>query len=447
MAPLARLERLSYWYPNSSRPALDEVDLELDGGLTLVTGDSGGGKSTLLRALNGLVPHFHGGRVSGRVEVAGLDVLRVPTREIARRVGFVFQDPEAQFVYGAVEREVAFGPENLGLPRDEMERRVEAALAAVGALGLRARSVSSLSGGEKQRVALASALAMRPRLLVLDEPTSQLDADGADDLVRACLGLAAEGSSLVIAEHRLDKLGPAADRWLAVRAGQVLAGGGPALPAGEEDPPELPRGEPAWEATGVFAGPAGTPVISDVDLRGSAGEVVAVSGPNGSGKTTLLRVLAGLLPPLAGRVERRPGRVAYLPQDPSSLLHLPSVRAEVEQTLRWCRERAPALDILGELGLARLAERYPRDLSTGERQRAALAAALVGHPLLAILDEPTRGMDAPAREALVRLVRRLAGEGTAVVLATHDSRLAAALAHRVVSLRAGRLVTAPAAVA
>ncbi|MGH7776186.1 MAG: energy-coupling factor ABC transporter ATP-binding protein, partial [Candidatus Dormibacterales bacterium] len=229
MAPLAALRSLSYWYPDGGVPALREVDLQLDSGVTLVTGPSGGGKSTLLRVLNGLVPHFHGGRLAGEATVMGEDVLRAPTREMARRVGFVFQDPEAQFVYGAVEREVAFGLENLGTPRARMAELVEWALSAVGALPLRARGVGSLSGGEKQRVAVAAALAMRPGLLVLDEPTSQLDGEGAACLLEVCLELAGEGTSLVIAEHRTEVLGPAATRRLAV-AGGVLTEAAPALP-------------------------------------------------------------------------------------------------------------------------------------------------------------------------------------------------------------------------
>lgn len=186
---IARITRLSYWYPGAEQPALRDVSLLIDAGLTVVTGPSGGGKSTLLRVLNGLVPHFHGGRIAGAAEVEGHDVIRTPTRILARTVGFVFQDPELQTVYDAVDREVAFGLENIALPPREMAARVEEALHAAGVAHLAGRSVRTLSGGERQRVALASALAMRPRLVVLDEPTSQLDPEGASmvlDAVRCC---------------------------------------------------------------------------------------------------------------------------------------------------------------------------------------------------------------------------------------------------------------------
>ena len=188
---------------------------------------------------------------------------------------------------------------------------------------------------------------------------------------------------------------------------------------------------------GVAAGPGRHPVLEGVDLAGGVGEVVVLVGPNGGGKTTLLRALAGLLPARAGTVLRSPGRVAYLPQNPTAVLHRASVREEVELTLGRTGGGGTAGLVLGELGLLDLADRHPRDLSTGERQRAALAALLCGDPVIALLDEPTRGMDGDARGSLGRLVRRLAAGGTAVVLATHDVDLAAEVADRVVEVGGG----------
>ncbi|MGH7776283.1 MAG: ABC transporter ATP-binding protein, partial [Candidatus Dormibacterales bacterium] len=222
----------------------------------------------------------------------------------------------------------------------------------------------------------------------------------------------------------------------------VLTEAAPALPRPGSAPPPPPGSEVAWSARGLCAGPAGAPLLWDVELWGRKGEVVVLTGPNGAGKTTLLRSLAGLSPPLAGTVERPPGRTAYLPQDPSALLHLPTLRDEVAQTLRWSREPDGDPSILAQLGLSSLADRYPRDLSTGERQRAALATALAGRPALALLDEPTRGMDEDSRRALVGVVRRLSQAGTAVVLATHDARLAAEVGHRVLRVGAGRVTAA-----
>jgi ABC-type multidrug transport system ATPase subunit len=180
-------------------------------------------------------------------------------------------------------------------------------------------------------------------------------------------------------------------------------------------------------------------VLDHISLAGGPGDVVVLMGPNGGGKTTLLRVIGGLLRPRAGTVDRVPGRVAYLPQDPAALLHRPSVRAEVEATLRWTDSRETADRILGELGLLAVAERYPRDLSSGQRQRAAVACVLAGHPRIALLDEPTRGMDFAARTDMIAVLRRLRDGGTAIVLATHDSDLAAEIGDRIVRVEGGRL--------
>lgn len=466
---IASIAGLTYWYPGVAEPALSAVELAVQPGLTVVAGPSGGGKSTLLRVFNGLVPHFHGGRIAGSAYVCGLDVARTPTRRLARDVGFVFQDPELQTVYGVVEREVAFGPENLAVPPSELRSRVAEALEAVGIASLAQRRVTTLSGGERQRVALASVLALDPQLVVLDEPTSQLDPVGAAQLLAACRELAAR-RAVVVAEHRLEHLLPAADELVLVEDGRVVASRQPAslaprlpsppaivrlgvrlgwspLPLSPDGvrPPTLTPAAPAasrpgaeaWSLRAVTAGPGGQPVLMGVDLAGAGGEVIVLMGPNAGGKTTLLRVLAGLLAPVSGRVERRPGRVAYLPQNPTALLHRPTVRDEVRLTLERAGEAEPPEAILDRLGLLPVAGRYPRDLSTGERQRTALAAILPGTPAMALLDEPTRGMDSAARSALRGLILDLRARGSAVILATHDSDLAAEVADRVVLVADG----------
>jgi energy-coupling factor transport system ATP-binding protein len=380
--------------------------------------------------------------VGGSAVVCGREVLTTPTRELAQSVGFVFQDPELQSVYPTVERDVAFGLENIAMPADAMPGRVTEALEAAGIGHLRGRAVATLSGGERQRLAIAGVLAMRPRVLVLDEPLSQLDEDGARSVVAILGTLARSGTAVVIAEHRLELLGQISGSRLAMDGGHVVdapsahAGRVAAGPLPSTMPAPVPSGV-AWRLSSVAAGPAHLPVLEGICLEGRAGEVVALVGPNGGGKTTLLRTIAGLLAPLAGTVDREPGRIAFLPQNPMALLHRASVAAEVAWTVRGDPPNGDAGRLLDELGLTDLAQRDPRDLSTGERQRAAIAAVLAGEPRVALLDEPTRGMDDAARDALCHAIRRLRAAGTSIVIATHDRNLAAAVADRTVAVGAG----------
>ena len=440
-APIASFSGFSYRYPGAHLNALDIEDLPVQDGLTVITGASGSGKSSLLRVFNGLVPHFHGGTIAGSATVCGHDVTTTPTRVLARNVGFVFQDPELQSVYPTVERDVAFGLENIALAPDVMRERVVEALDRTGITHLRGRAVATLSGGERQRLALAGVLAMRPRVLVLDEPLSQLDEDGARSLVSILNTLAGSGTCVVIAEHRLEHLGMLGGRALGIEAGRIVD----ARMAGAQRVPQrlaarAPREASstiAWQLRGVATGPARVPILEGVDLDGRAGEVVALVGPNGGGKTTLLRTIAGLLAPIAGQAARGPGRVAFLPQNPLALLHRATVAAEVAWTVRGDAPSGDGRSLISDLGLADLAERDPRDLSSGERQRAAIAAVLAGAPRIALLDEPTRGMDDAARDALCRTIQRLRAAGSSIVIATHDKNLVAALADRTVEVGAG----------
>jgi energy-coupling factor transport system ATP-binding protein len=330
-----------------------------------------------------------------------------------------------------------------------MRDRIDEAVAALGIEPLRGRSLSTLSGGERQRVALAAVLVLRPSLLALDEPTSQLDPVGAAAVLASCRDLAARGHAVVVAEHRLETIGPAANRVVRLEHGRASTADGPLRspvpPVSSAASRRAPRAgaEPAWELRDVSAGPAAEAILTGVNLAGARGEVTAIAGPNGSGKTTLLRTIAGLLAPLSGSVTRPGGRTAYLPQNPGALLHLPTVRAEVELTLRRTGSSDSAEPLLEAMGLAGLADRYPRDLSSGQRQRAALAAVLAGSPDLVLLDEPTRGMDAAARAALAGAVGDLTSRGSSVVLATHDSQLIAAIASHVVELSGGQAVERP----
>jgi energy-coupling factor transporter ATP-binding protein EcfA2 len=438
---LARADRLTFTYPDADTPALRDVSLEIEPGeVVAVLGPSGSGKSTLLRAFAGLVPHFHGGRFEGCVEIAGLDTRSARPAELAGTVASVFQDPEEQIVLSRVIPEVAFGLENVGTPPAEILRRAHEALAAVGSEHLADRAVAELSGGELQRVCLASAVALRPQLLLLDEPTSQLDPDGAEAFLEHVVGL---GIAVLISDHRPRRVLEHADRVLFLDAGKVLIDA--AVPAakawlGENRPIWLgasgngrvaTQGEPLCRLEGVqFAYRAGLPVVDGIDLELRRGEIVALGGANGTGKTTIAKLAAGLLTPDAGTAELR-GRAAMLLQDPSRYCIRERADEEVAVGVRGDRRRA--LAALAELGLAGMASRHPRDLSTGERERLALASVLVIDPDVLVLDEPTRGVDPQRKAELAELLHDGSGRRATLVV-THDEQFARIVADRSITL-------------
>jgi energy-coupling factor transport system ATP-binding protein len=499
--PIATFSGLTYQYPEREAPALRELSWTVaPGEFVTVTGPSGSGKSTLLRCLNGLTPHFSGGTFDGIVTVAGHDTRHYSPRVLARLTGFVFQDPEAQFVAGRVDDEIAFGMEQLGIPPVTMRKRVEEVLDLLGIAALRDREIATLSGGERQRVAVAAALALQPSILALDEPTSQLDPWGAEEVLAALNRLNEDlGLTVVLAEHRLERVVAHADRLTVLAPGGSIALDGPPqeslrhteietlpallalgrrldwaplplsikegraaqrrdaaigrMPAPAPSDPALPGGASVVTLQRVSAGWDRYPVLRDIDLDVRPGELIALMGRNGSGKTTLLRLVAGLHRPSSGRVliagqdttRLHPADIAqtvgYLPQNPSALFFAETLRAELAFTLKHHPQSGLEPEAtLTSLGLEHATDHNPRDLSGGERERAALAAVLVGGPRVLLLDEPTRGMDAVRKRALAMMLHRLRDDGVAILLATHDVELVAEVASRVVLLGDGRIV-------
>ena len=450
--PVVEVRDLRVRYPGVE--ALEGIDLSVDSGsFVLIGGPSGGGKSTLAHALVGLIPQMFPAEVGGHVRVAGLDPWREPIARVASHVGLVLQNPATQLFNGTVEEEVAFGPRNLGLPPEEVAARVAYALEATGCDRLLHRSVRHLSGGEQQRVAIAAVLAMRPSVLVLDEPTANLDEEGAQAVIRTLDGLRRRhGVTVIVIEHRLEKFLPYADRLVWLDGGRVVADGPPAetltrvLPPHEPRRAERRRAEaPLVSLEGVTAGYDGRAVLSDCSLTLHKGEFAALVGPNGAGKTTLARVLAGLLRPQKGRVvwhaNGRRAQVGFLQQNALHQLVCDTVEEEV---LLGPRNLGllDALDvdrIFEQTGLVELRRRPTHALSVGQQQRTVLAATLSLQPSLLILDEPTLGQDPIHLQRVMDFLADLNRSGQTILLITHDRRLVDQYATRVLEVRGGQV--------
>jgi len=444
---VARVEHVTFAYPGAAA-ALRDVSLAVDPGeVVLLLGASGSGKSTLLRALAGLVPHFHGGRFEGRVVVGGRDTRTARPAELAGTVAMLFQDPEEQVVLTRVVREVAFGLENVGTPPREIVPRALDALRVVGAHHLADRPVAELSGGELQRVCLASTLALEPELLLLDEPTSQLDPESAEGLLELATS---SGAAVVLSEQRPDRALDVATRVVFLDSGRVvldepvdrasdwLADHRPAWASGSRAPfaPDrcnVGKASVCRFADVSFAYTAGSPVVDGFGLDLSRGELVVLAGPNGSGKTTIAKLAVGLLDAQGGSVVRQ-GRAALLLQDPGR--YVIRDRVDDEVALGVGGDRSRARDALAAVGLAGMERRHPRDLSSGERERVALASVLVTQPDLLVLDEPTRGVD-PERKRELATFLRAGAASRATLIVTHDRAFAAAVADRTVILDKG----------
>jgi energy-coupling factor transport system ATP-binding protein len=471
-APALAVSGLGYSYPQGATRALADVSLEVaPGEFVLLAGRSASGKSTLLKAACGLVPHFHGGEIEGEVRVAELDAIASGPGELAAAVGYLAQDPETQVVSTTVAAEIELPLEMRGDEPADRARAVEEVALALAIPHLLDRAVDTLSGGELQRVALAAALVTRPRLILLDEPTSQLDPVAGDELIWLLRRLNEEwGVAVLLAEHRLERCLAAADRVVAMETGRIAFDGAPAeflawsqtadpaletpaarlfslagidpLPVGVRaarqtlrgmgiahppnracrrvsDPhPSDPASNSVFEVKNLWVeldrGEEMRDVLKGIELTIRPGERIALMGRNGAGKSTLLRTAAGLYEPVAGKIEV--SSIALLTQNPGDYL----VRERVGDELPG-EQGAAALRVVG---LEEKVDADPRDLSGGERQRLALAIALAGRmegdllPGVVALDEPTRGMDRARKGDLVALITQLAGRGA---FASHGS--------------------------
>jgi energy-coupling factor transporter ATP-binding protein EcfA2 len=477
---------VSFRYPGSGAQALADLSFAVRRGeMVAVIGMNGAGKSSLCKCVDGIIPHSEGGTFNGRVIAAGMDTRDHPVAALARRVGLVLEDPDAQLFATTVLDEAAFGPENLEMDVAEILSSVAGALEAVGLVGLEGRAPSTLSGGQKQRLALAGALAMKPEILVLDEPTSRLDAEGAENFMRVLGAMKRTmGLTVIMTTHDRELAAKHADRILALSGGGVSAFDLPArvfaremeeysrrvVPkprntesagAGEKvstGPRGGPDSKPVLEVEGLsFSYPGGITALRDVSLTVRAGEFVGIVGRNGSGKTSLLKCVLGLVEPSSGRTsvgggitrDLSPGelafRVGYVQQNPDLQLFADTVRREVSfgpVNLGFSpgETERRVMAALDAVGLAEKADEHPLGLGRGDRSLTALASVLAMEPALLLLDEPTQGQDLRGCIRVMDLVRRLGNDGRAVIVVGHDLGLLAEYADRIVVLDGGAII-------
>jgi len=498
------LSNVNFSYRRSTRPALRGINIEIPiGGISALAGRTGAGKTTLARTINGLVPYFLGGDFSGQAELFGRPLVRENRHEAIRRVGMLFQDFEAQLFSTSVRAEVAFPLECRGIAPPEMAARVEQALIAVGLQKLKDREPSTLSGGQKQRLALACLFALDPEVLVLDEPTTDLDPAAKNEIAALLKGLATRQRTVVLIEHETDLLLEADRLFLMADGGIVGSGNTSAMfkdldalsdcgvrpPAfgllwrrlGLSGPPDtleealarlkqerffasppaqirLAAGQkPLFTIEELcFSYPKGPEVLQGINLEIMEGEALAILGPNGSGKTTLVQHLNGLHQPKSGRVifegqdlsRKSVGlsgtQIGYVFQNPDHQIFCPTVFEEVAFGLKIrgiprSKWKTPVAEALIKVGLAGAEPFDPFLMTKGERQKLALASVLVTEPKVLILDEPTTGLDALEQEAMAHLFRELTRQGQTLIIITHSMDTALACAERAVLLKEGRI--------
>jgi energy-coupling factor transport system ATP-binding protein len=458
---ILELNNLCYAYPGTDSKALSDVSLHAAAGECIcITGPSGCGKSTLLLALKGLLRE---GELEGEITYGG-GVF--PKDSILAGVGLVFQNAESQLLCATVYDEVAFGPENLRLPPPEINRRIVDSLSAVGLLEFGNRNVERFSAGQKQRLSIASILAMHPDVILLDEPTSQLDRRGKEELRAVLDRLKSDGITIIIAEHNIEPFAGLADRYYLMADGAIIGAldeppgqyRGMDLPAcrRNRDRGAKPSSCPALSAEGIFFSyPGGDAVLRDISLDIASGELVHVYGDNGCGKSTLLKVMAGGFRPDSGNlcVDGRNfpkaggllGTVALLFQNPQRQLFEDTVRDEVAFSLRRLKVPSDETDLrvtsaLEACEASHLAERLPLTLSFGEQHRVALASVIAPDPRVLLLDEPFAGLDQAQRLRLLDILASLrANRGTSVVIASHDPLPDHGWADRIVSMEDGEI--------
>ena len=461
---MIELIRASFQYENSDRGVRD-ISLSVKSGECVVlTGLSGCGKTTVTRLVNGLAPSYYPGVFSGSVRIDGKDISRLSTWEIGRLVGSVFQDPKSQFFSSELAGEVAFPCENYGLSAREIRERTDAAIEALKLSRLKDRAVDALSSGEKQRAAIASVYAMKPKVFVCDEPTANLDAAGTRQLAQTLRQLKEQGFTLLIAEHRIDWLMGIADRFLYLRDGRIAAEYAPRdlllLPEADILGMGLrsPHEEKCLPAPSVSESPAVLKtaglskrirkevIFEDILLSVPEGSVTAITGQNGAGKTTLAQILCGLARQTRGHIliDGKKARAAvrrrdiyYCGNDTSTQFFTASVAEELLLNTELTEEsKSRARNLLKEFGLYEYRDAHPSALSGGQKQRLAIACAIFSGRRILILDEPTSGLDGRNMRLIAEKLKSEARRGRTILVITHDKELIESCCDNIVEVAA-----------
>lgn len=479
---MIQLRNVSYTYPNTTKKVLNNISLDIrPGECVVVTGQAGAGKTTMCLAAAGILQHeYTGGVLEGSITIGGQDVKKYrDMSELGSRIGVVFDDSDAQLIFTTVEEEILSGLEHLNLSEEEIEQRLAGVMEQTRITQLKDRAPHTLSGGQKQRVVFAVTLALGTDVLILDEPTSELDGNATELILDILAGLKKQGKAILLVEHKINRVARIADRIILLEDGNIVLSGTPdvvksdprfrhengsprpegtdAHNNGQKKSPDS-DGSPAIVVRGLVHRYGEIPALDGINLSFTPGKCVAIIGDNGSGKTTLIKHFNGLLRPTEGSVMVN-GRdtvkvtvtelardVGLVFQNPDTMLFADTVKDEIAFGLTNMgvgeTDRERIIDtVLSQVHLSHARGQYPRALSRGERQRLAVACVIAMQPLIIILDEPTTGLDLKESREVMDILKQFQSEGHAIIIVTHSMGIVDEYANRVIRMGQGKILS------